>query len=41
MQNLDYLMIIGIMIVIAILMNRFHEVKERRERAITSKPLEQ
>ena len=41
MQKLDYLMIIGVMVVIAILMNRFHEVKERRERMKSPKPLEQ
>lgn len=39
--NLDYIMIIGAVIVIALLMNRFHEVKERRERLNSPKQLHQ
>lgn len=31
MFTLNYIMIVGVMIVIALLMNRFHEVRERRE----------
>ncbi len=39
--TLDYIMIVGAVIVIALLMNRFHEVKERRERLNSPKQLHQ